>query len=138
MNKKEVVKILEKKFPKLKIAGISSDIKVSLDGTPDDKTVIAKIADSKADILLAGLGSPRQELFINRYKKELKIPVMIGVGGSIDLLLGLQKRAPKIFQVLSLEWLWRFLINFRDPIRRRRIYVAVIKFPWLVFKSKIS
>ena len=126
------------KFPDLQIAGVEYGGKILADGSPEDQKQVGRISLSKADILLVGFGAPKQELFIHKFKSELNIPVMIGVGGSIDFLIGAQKRAPKIFQIFSVEWLWRLLTNFFDQSRRQRIYNAVIKFPWLIYKSSLK
>ena len=60
----------------------------------------------------------------------------LGVGASIDFLLGLQKRAPRSFQKLGLEWLYRLITQPR--IRARRIWDAVYHFPKLIKKSSNS
>lgn len=156
---KNAAEILQKKYPNLKIAGYTSanpslknekieykfpynirqtDIKVSK--TNIDLKIVENIRKARPDILLVAYGHPNQELFISRYKKLLNVPVMIGVGGSFDFISGKRKRAPKIFQklgfnYLGFEWLWR-LIN--QPWRIKRIFTAVIVFPWCVFVDKIT
>ena len=65
--------------------------------------------------------------------EESQKTVGLGVGASIDFLLGLQKRAPMIFQKLGLEWLYRLITQPR--IRARRIWDAVYHFPKLIKKS---
>lgn len=102
--------------------------------------IVKEIRHAKPDVLLVAYGHPKQELFISRYKNVLNVPVMIGVGGSFDFIAGLTKRAPKIFQklgfdLLGFEWLWRF---FTQPWRIKRIFTAVIIFPWKVFIDKIT
>lgn len=76
--------------------------------------VIADVAASEADILLAGLGSPYQENFIKAYQWEMKVPVGIGVGGSFDVFSGRVERAPEWVRNLRLEWLYRIA---SDPSR---------------------
>lgn len=62
------------------------------------------------------------------------LPVVgLGVGASIDFLLGLQKRSPKIFQNLGLEWLYRLMMQ--PKIRYKRIKTALIDFPKLIAKN---
>jgi len=83
----------------------------------------------RPDILLVALGVPKQELFLHRYKQHLKIPVLIGISGAFDMVLANSvKRAPKLFRVMQLEWLWRLLIQ---PSRIKRIFTATITFPYL-------
>ncbi len=82
------------------------------------------------DVVLVATGIPHQE-----YLGE-KIPtgVVMGVGGAIDFMTGAQKRAPKMLQVVGLEWLWRLLLQ---PQRFGRIINAVILFPGSVLVKRI-
>lgn len=72
----------------------------------DDETLDG-IAAVDADVLCVALGNPKQELFIDAHRERLGIPVMIGVGGSVDMIVGEQRRAPSWMQRTGLEWLWR-------------------------------
>ncbi len=96
-----------------------------------DAEVAQQIAQSGADALLVGMGSPRQEGFISMYRETLRVPVMIGVGGALDVFAGLKRRAPRAVQRLGLEWLWRGLI---EPSRLKR-QLALLRFAALVMKS---
>lgn len=87
-----------------------------------------------AQVLLVSLGAPNQERFINRYLKNASnTEIAIGVGGTFDYWTGKKKRAPKIFQKMGLEWLWRFSIQ---PNRARRIFNAIIIFPFYALTEK--
>lgn len=99
-----------------------------------NEKLIQKINQVKSDILLVAFGHGKQEKWIYYHKDELNVPVMIGVGGTLDYLAGTARRAPKFLRQLGLEWLWRL---FFEPKRWHRIYTAVIKFPILVIKAKI-
>jgi len=102
----------------------------------DDKKVIEKINNTNANILLVGLGSPKQEIWINENLSKLKhIKVAIGVGGAFDFLSGETKRAPRWIRKIGLEWLWRLIL---DPKRAKRIFRATVVFPWLVLKEKLK
>ena len=68
------------------------------------------------------MGSPRQEQFIYNAKKILNPALMVGIGGSLDVWSGNVKRAPKIFQKLGLEWLYR---TVSEPKRLKRIFPAL-------------
>ncbi len=129
---------LEEKYSGLKIAG-------SYAGSPDKKDerkIINKINRANPDILLVAYGAPAQDLWIRRNMAILNRPIIaMGVGGTFDFIAGYKnleteekiKRAPKIFQKLGLEWLYRL---FQEPTKRaRRIYNAAILFPWLVWKN---
>lgn len=79
-----------------------------------DTKLVEMINASGADILLLGLGNPKQELWFNRNRDKLTVPVCIGVGGTFDFINGNVKRAPAILQTLNMEWLFRIT---QDPKR---------------------
>ena len=95
--------------------------------------IIKKVNRAKPKILFVAYGAPKQDKFISRYKKVLNVPVMIGVGGSFDYISGKAKRAPKWMQKFGLEWLWRV---FHEPWRLKRIFTALIIFPYKVLLNK--
>ena len=66
------------------------------------------------------LGSPKQELFIQRNRGRLNVKVAIGVGGSLDVWAGTLKRAPEFFRKHGLEWLYRLI---QEPKRYKRMAV---------------
>jgi len=72
----------------------------------DEEAVVRAVRASGADLLLAGLGT-RQETFLYRHKRELGVPLSIGVGGTLDVLSGRVRRMPTWSQRLGLEWLLR-------------------------------
>ncbi|MFW5884722.1 MAG: WecB/TagA/CpsF family glycosyltransferase [Patescibacteria group bacterium] len=85
----------------------------------------------KTEILLVGLGAPEQEKFIQAAKDKIpNLKLAIGVGGTLDFWSGKQKRAPRWMRKIGLEWLYRFC---RQPKRYRRIFNAIIIFPFKVF-----
>lgn len=105
-------------------------------GYQDLNKVIDKINKAKPEILLVGLGSPRQEKWI--YENLKKIPIVrvaIGVGGAFDFISGKVKRAPKFIQKISLEWFWRLILQ---PQRIKRISIGVLGLSWLTFKNVVS
>ena len=85
----------------------------------------------KPDVLFVALGAPKQEYWIAEHLPKLGIPVGMGIGGSMDVLSGNVKRAPKWMQKLSLEWLYRLLIQ---PKRFKRV-LALPKFMLAVKKQ---
>jgi len=97
-----------------------------------EEAVIEAIRRTEADILFAALGMPFQEHWLYQHRKELGCRVSIGVGGSFDVLAGTVKRAPRLWQKLRLEWLWRLL---SDPKRWRR-YLAIPRFMQAVLREK--
>lgn len=120
---------MEAKYPNMKILGAD-------DGYFDDAKkakIVEKISEAKPDILLVGVGAPKQEKIINELLDKNIFKIGIGCGGSIDVLSGSVKRAPKLFIKLHLEWFWRLL---KEPTRLPRMMVLP-KFLKEVKKSKI-
>lgn len=76
-----------------------------------DPIVAQEVAEARPDVLFVAMGIPRQEKFIRATQSIIGAKVAIGVGGSFDVFSGRTKRAPKLFQRLRLEWLWRVLLN---------------------------
>lgn len=116
---------LSKKFPKLEFI---------IDNTSRDwqNFNLEKIKEFKPDILFVNFGASWQEKFIyHNFKKLPSVKIGIGVGGSFDFLTGKQKRAPRVFRFIGLEWLWRLI---KQRWRFKRIYNAVFIFPYKFFK----
>ena len=84
----------------------------------NDEEIVKDISDKKPDLLLVCLGAPKQELWINKNKDVLNAGILVGAGGSIDVLAGNVKRAPDIFIKLGLEWFYRLL---KEPKRIGRM-----------------
>jgi N-acetylglucosaminyldiphosphoundecaprenol N-acetyl-beta-D-mannosaminyltransferase len=83
----------------------------------EDEAVAREIARTGARVVLVGLGSPRQELWIRARLAQSGARVGIGVGGSFDVLAGNVERAPERWRRLNLEWLYRLV---KEPQRWRR------------------
>ena len=104
-------RVLLDRFPGLKIVG-------SEDGYfKDSAAVVDKINQSGAELLFVALGSPRQEYWIAEQMPHLKTSFCMGVGGSLDVVSGVAKRAPALFRKTGTEWLFRLL---SQPSRIRR------------------
>ena len=97
----------------------------------EEKQILAELEQLKPDVLFVALGAPKQEYWIADHLSDLGIPVGMGIGGSIDVLYGNVKRAPKWMQKMSLEWLYRVLIQ---PARFKRV-LALPKFMLAVKKQ---
>lgn len=97
--------LLQERYPGLQIVGAQHGYVPETE--MDD--LIAAINASGADVLFVGLGSPRQELWMQRYRERLRVKVCQGVGGSIDAVCGHPKRAPLLFRKLNLEWFYRLV-----------------------------
>lgn len=73
----------------------------------EEASIAAHIRAAKPDILLVAMTSPKKEQFLAHWSAELGVPVCHGVGGSFDVLAGKVQRAPRGWQRLGLEWLYR-------------------------------
>ena len=100
-----------------------------------DEEVLDALNNVGAGLILVALGSPKQEFFNQKARKYLKHGLLIGVGGSFDVWSGEVKRAPKIFQKLGLEWLYR---TVSQPSRFKRIFPALPLFLLKVFKERLG
>lgn len=124
----EAARKMTRELPAIKISG-------ALNGYVDDWEAIKTINDSGAEILLAALGSPKQEKWLaaNLAKIPL-IKVAVGVGGALDFISGRVRRAPRVIRKIGLEWLWRL---FFQPSRRQwqKTRRTLIIFPFLVLRD---
>lgn len=93
----------------------------------EECSVVEEINKSGADFLCVALGAPKQELFIDRHRDELKCRVAIGIGGSLDVWSGASTRAPEFYQKHGLEWLYRLISEPKRIGRIARIPVFLLK-----------
>jgi len=140
---KRAAQIIQEKHPNVKIShssGLSKiwmqDHKLFYDPQENDE-VLNKIRATAPDMLFVAYGMPKQELWIKENLHKLpSVKIALGIGGSFDFLAGKVKRAPKVFRVLGLEWLFRF---FMEPNKRlRRIVKAVFVFPYKCLRWRMD
>ena len=98
----------------------------------EEPGIIEDINRSGAAMLFAALGAPKQEKWLAKYRKRLKPCLLMGIGGSFDVLAGKMQRAPKWMQDAKLEWLFRLL---KQPSRFGRM-LALPKFVFAVRNEK--
>lgn len=101
----------------------------------NDEDIIESVISANPDLILVALGSPKQEFFIHNIKEKLPNSTLIGLGGSFDVWAGVVERAPKIYQKLGLEWLYRTL---KEPKRFKRIFPTLPLFVLKVLKERFS
>ncbi|MEA3493399.1 MAG: WecB/TagA/CpsF family glycosyltransferase [Candidatus Margulisiibacteriota bacterium] len=118
---------LTKKCPGLNVVGNTDGYFI------DDQKVIKGIRDTKPDILFVGLGAGRQERWIKKHLQGLNVPVCMVIGGSLDVISGRKKRAPKWTRKLYIEWLYRLV---SEPKRWKR-QLALPKFLYLTLFKKV-
>jgi exopolysaccharide biosynthesis WecB/TagA/CpsF family protein len=99
----------------------------------EEEEIIAEIKEKRPDILLVGMGVPKQEKWINKNLNRLDVPVCMGVGGSFDVLSGRIPRAPLWMQKHGMEWIYR---SIKQPNRAFRT-LALFYFIWLVIVGKM-
>ncbi|HOQ67506.1 MAG TPA: WecB/TagA/CpsF family glycosyltransferase [Candidatus Atribacteria bacterium] len=123
----KAVKELKVKYPRLDVGGFHHGY------FGEDEEIIEDINRVNPHILLVGLGSPRQECWIQGNRERINALVMMGVGGSFDVWSGTKKRAPRWMRKLNLEWAYRIIC---EPQRLRRVVPAFFNFAQLVWKEK--
>ena len=126
-----LVNRLKEKFPGINIVG--SYAPPFRSKAEESTEVLAQMQAAQPDILWIGLGSPKQDFWMRRYRPELSVPVMIGVGAAFDFLSGAKKQAPRWMQRSGLEWLFRLGC---EPKRLwRRYLIGNTQFVYYVIKD---
>lgn len=93
----------------------------------DEEQIIEEINSSGAEVLLVGLGAPKQEKFIYRHRQGLNgVKIAIGLGGAIDVFAGKAKRAPEFYQKAGLEWLYRLMKQPSRFIRMTKLPIFIL------------
>ncbi|HYD64823.1 WecB/TagA/CpsF family glycosyltransferase [Azospirillum sp.] len=87
----------------------------------EEEEVVDAIRASRADCLFVAMSSPMKERFTQLYRDRLGVSFLMGVGGSIDVMAGITRRAPDWMQRAGLEWLYRVL---QEPRRMWRRYLV--------------
>jgi N-acetylglucosaminyldiphosphoundecaprenol N-acetyl-beta-D-mannosaminyltransferase len=118
--------------PGLEIAGFRD----GYFGPDDHLDIVEEIRASGPHMLFVGMPSPFKETWCERHRERLEVPVIMGVGGSFDVLTGFIKRAPRWAQSLGLEWFWRLLMEPRKLWKR---YLTTnSQFIWLASREIIA
>jgi N-acetylglucosaminyldiphosphoundecaprenol N-acetyl-beta-D-mannosaminyltransferase len=123
------VQNLQEKYPKLRIAYSHHGF---FKPGAEEAQVVQDCAAAKPRVVLAALGVPRQEKWIDQYRASFSGAVLVGIGGSLDVWSGKTLRAPSLMRRLNLEWLYRISTQ---PWRIKRIYKTL---PMFVVKVLLS
>lgn len=119
------------RYPGLVVAG-------SRDGyftAADHEAIVEDIRVSTPHFLFLGMPTPFKDVFCERHRDRLQVPLIMGVGGAFDVLAGVISRAPKAVQVMGLEWAWRLMMEPRKLWKR---YLTTnSEFLWLVFRELV-
>lgn len=78
---------------------------------PEADAIIAEVGASEARLALLALGAPRQEILASRLAEACPQLGIMSIGASVDFIAGTAKRAPKAFQSLGFEWVWRLMLE---------------------------
>lgn len=99
--------------------------------------LIRIVNESGANVVLVGVGAPKQEKWIMKYKAQMpRVDIWMALGATIDFEAGNIQRAPKIYQTLAMEWFYRFL---KEPKRMfKRYFVDDMKFFWFFGKQLLG
>ena len=120
------------KYPDLQVAGRRNGYYTE----QEEASVVDEMKKSNADILFVAMGSPKKEMFLGKYSKDLNIPFTMGVGGSFDVVTGKVKRAPLWVQNMNCEWLYRLI---QEPRRMwKRYFVTNGLFLLMIIKEKLK
>jgi N-acetylglucosaminyldiphosphoundecaprenol N-acetyl-beta-D-mannosaminyltransferase len=103
------------------VAGSATPPRQAFEHPRSSSRLVQEVNAANPDVLLVALGAPLQETWIQRWAWNLDVSVAIGVGGSLDFMGGRQQRAPRAFQRIGCEWLYRLA---SDPVRLWRRYVG--------------
>jgi N-acetylglucosaminyldiphosphoundecaprenol N-acetyl-beta-D-mannosaminyltransferase len=120
---------LRERHPRLVVAGHRDGYYTA----GEERAVVEQIRASCADLLFVAMSSPRKEYFLARWGATLDVPFSMGVGGAVDVLAGVTRRAPRRLQVLGLEWAFRLV---QEPRRLfRRYLVTNFRFVTMTLRS---
>jgi len=127
----EALARLRRRHPRLTIAGSHH----GYFGADEAAGIVDEIRAARPDMLFVAMTSPLKELFLDDYGPSLGTPFAMGVGGSVDVIAGVTRRAPRPLQRLGLEWLYRLL---QEPRRlARRYLVTNVQFAGLVARERL-
>jgi N-acetylglucosaminyldiphosphoundecaprenol N-acetyl-beta-D-mannosaminyltransferase len=119
---------LKAQFPGLHLAGTHH----GFFRRADDPDIVSLVRRTRPAILFVGMGMPAQEKWIAKNLEALGVPVVMGVGGSFDVLSGKLRRAPHFMRRVGVEWVYRLA---QEPWRWKRIAQLPV-FTWKVLREK--
>lgn len=129
----QAAKNIERRWPNVEVVGTYSPPLGFDKDDMENEAILDRIAIARPDILVVGLGAPKQELWVHRYRTRITAPVALCVGATIDFLAGEKPRAPVWMRRVGLEWLHRLASEPRR-LAKRYLRDAWI-FPQLVWNE---
>jgi N-acetylglucosaminyldiphosphoundecaprenol N-acetyl-beta-D-mannosaminyltransferase len=127
---------IESQWPLVKVVGTLSP-EFGFDKSHIDcERICRTVSDAEPDLLIIGLGAPKQEIWVNKYSPLLKVKVALCVGATIDFLAGNKPRAPVWMRKVGLEWLHRMCSEPKRLVKR--YLVDAIVFPRLFLREVLK
>ena len=114
----EAARTLRERFAGLRVAGVACPAPGFEDRPGEIGELAAKLAESRPDLVFVALGSPKQEVLIERLRPDLPAAWWMGVGISFSFVAGRVQRAPAWMRSLGCEWLHRMAQEPRRLVRR--------------------
>ena len=108
---------LKKKHPDLGVGEYCPPLGFEFDEV-ENQRIINLINEQAPGVLFVGVGSPKQEMWIARFRSQLNVGICLGVGAAIEFQAGLLKRAPVWMQRSGTEWIYRMLSDPRRLVKR--------------------
>lgn len=109
---------MKKQWPRVKTVGVYSPPLGFEKDASENQHILNLIADAKPDVVVVGLGAPKQELWIHQHHRGMKAKAALCVGATIDFLAGEKKRAPVWMQRSGIEWLHRMCSEPKRLVKR--------------------
>ncbi|SPB14048.1 UDP-N-acetyl-D-mannosamine transferase [Caballeronia novacaledonica] len=127
----KTVELVTKNYPGLRVAGYANGY-----FWDDEEAAVTAIRNSGARLLFVAITSPKKETFIERWKNQLGVDFVMGVGGTFDVIAGKVRRAPVWMQRCGLEWLFRVS---QEPNRMwKRYLVTNAQFAVMLAKAYLA
>jgi N-acetylglucosaminyldiphosphoundecaprenol N-acetyl-beta-D-mannosaminyltransferase len=112
---------LRESLPQLEVVGVDAPM-INVDDPAERRAeIVARIRATKPDLVFVALGAPKQEIWIDQARADLRPAVLLGVGASLDFVAGTIPRAPRWISQVGLEWAFRLS---REPKRLWRRYLV--------------
>lgn len=129
-----IVERLNREFPSINVCGTYTPPFSDAFSEDENERMVAAVNAAKPDVLWVGMTAPKQEKWIFENRHNLLVPFASAIGAVFEFYAGTTERAPKVWQRMGLEWLYRFI---REPSRLwERNLVSTPKFIIMVLKEK--
>ncbi len=125
---------IESTWPHVRVSGLYSPPVGFEHDQAQNRQIVERINDELPDVLVIGLGAPKQELWVHAHRQQLHAGVALCAGATIDFLAGHKRRAPRWVQRIGLEWCHRMLTDPRRLVRRYARDAWI--FPQLMWKER--